>query len=106
MIRGASVARLKSRFYTFRSFESFADHLSGPVDPAGEKLGQERRENGAPWRSKNRPPEIYLRKRSKQERFVGYRRDVYSGAICTSSASGSGRGEKRTAGGPGVWAGA
>src|SRR5450759_4259859 len=72
----------------------------------GEKLGQERRENGAPWRSKNRPPEIYLRKRSKQERFVGYRRDVYSGAICTSSASGSGRGEKRTAGGPGVWAGA
>jgi hypothetical protein len=27
MIRGTSVARLKSRFYTFRSFESFAGQL-------------------------------------------------------------------------------
>ena len=59
-------------------------------DPAGEKLGQECRESGGPWRRKNRPPEIYLRKRSEQERFVGYRRDVHRGAICTSSASGSG----------------
>jgi transposase len=79
---------------------------SWEADHAGEKLGQERRESGEPWRRKNRPPEMNLRKRSKQERFVGYRRDVYRGAICTSSASGSGRGEKRTAGGPGVWAGA
>ena len=55
---------------------------------AGEKLGQERRESGGPWRSKNRPPEICLRKRSQEERFVGYRRDVHSGAICTRSARG------------------
>jgi hypothetical protein len=60
------------------------------IDHAGEKLSQERRESGGPWRSKNRPPEIYLRKRSGKERFVGYRRDVHRGAICTSSASGSG----------------
>ena len=38
---------------------------------AGEKLGQERRESGGPWRSKNRPPEICLRKRSQEERFRG-----------------------------------
>ena len=55
---------------------------------AGEKLGQERRESGGPWRSKNRPPEICLRKRSQEERFEGYRRDVHSGAICTRSARG------------------
>ena len=55
---------------------------------AGEKLGQERRESGGLWRSKNRPPEICLRKRSQEERFVGYRRDVHSGAICTRSARG------------------
>ena len=55
---------------------------------AGEKLGQERRESGGPWRSKNRPPEICLRKRSQEERFLGYRRDVHSGAICTRSARG------------------
>ena len=53
-----------------------------------EKLGQERRESGGPWRSKNRPPEICLRKRSQEERFLGYRRDVHSGAICTRSARG------------------
>ena len=61
---------------------------------AGEKLGQERRESGGPWRSKNRPPEICLRKRSQEERFVGYRRDVHSGAICTRSARGVKGGEK------------
>ena len=55
---------------------------------AGEKLGQERRESGGPWRSKNRPPEICLRKRCQEERFVGYRRDVHRGAICTRSARG------------------
>ena len=59
-----------------------------PAVRAGEKLGQERRESGGPWRSKNRPPEICLRKRSQEERFVGYRRDVHSGAICTRSARG------------------
>ena len=31
MIRDASVARLKSRFYTFGSFESFASHI--PIIP-------------------------------------------------------------------------
>ena len=31
MIRDASVARLKSRFYTFGSFESFAGHI--PIRP-------------------------------------------------------------------------
>jgi len=60
------------------------------ADHAGEKLSQERRESGEPWRRKTRPPEMNLRKRSKEERFVGYRRDVHRGAICTSSASGSG----------------
>ena len=65
------------------------DELSmGFTVRAGEKLGQERRESGGPWRSKNRPPEICLRKRSQEERFVGYRRDVHSGAICTRSARG------------------
>ena len=65
-------------------------HARLPADSvrAGEKLGQERRESGGPWRSKNRPPEICLRKRSQEERFVGYRRDVHSGAICTRSARG------------------
>jgi hypothetical protein len=64
--------------------------IACPGDHAREKLGQESRESGEPWRRKTRPPEIYLRKRSDEERFVGYRRDVHRGAICTSSASGSG----------------
>lgn len=82
-----------------------ADDGEVPVR-AGEKLDQERRESGGPWRSKNRPPEIGLRKRPQEERFVRYRRDVHSGDLCTSTASSSGRGEKRAAGSPGVWAGA
>jgi hypothetical protein len=59
-------------------------HVSFDDDPpvhAGEKLSQERRERGEPWRSKNRPPEMNLRKRSEEERFVGYRRDVHRGAM-------------------------
>src|SRR5713101_5696456 len=47
---------------------------------AAEKLDEERRESGGPWRSNNRPLKIYLRQRSKEERFVGYRRDVHNGA--------------------------
>ena len=43
-----------------------------------------------PRRRESRPPEMNLSKRSKEERFVGYGRDVHRGAICTSSASGSG----------------
>ena len=72
--------------FRLRSFEPGPSQVE--TVRAGEKLGQERRESGGPWRSKNRPPEICLRKRSQEERFLGYRRDVHSGAICTRSARG------------------
>ena len=73
---------------SFNRFLRVAFQGSRVTVRAGEKLGQERRESGGPWRSKNRPPEICLRKRCQEERFVGYRRDVHSGAICTRSARG------------------
>ncbi len=83
---GAARGKVKSG-----SFATATVELAAPKPKnvrAGEKLGQERRESGGPWRSKNRPPEICLRKRSQEECFVGYRRDVHSGAICTRSARG------------------
>src|ERR1700692_490086 len=52
--------------------------------PPERNWAKECRESGGPWRRKNRPPEMNLRKRSEEERFVGYRRDVHRGAICTS----------------------
>src|SRR5688572_4117065 len=79
---------------------------SSECENAGEKRDQERRGSGEPWRSKNRPPEIDSGERAAEERFVGYRRDVHSGVVCTGSTSGLCGGKERTGGGTGVWSGA
>ena len=61
---------LQERRYKPHSVRAYVNFLRILVR-AGEKLDQERRVSGGPWRSKNRPPDICLRKWSEEGTFRG-----------------------------------